>query len=349
MKKFVYVGCRTTRERNARGKGLKVYQVLDDENWKEVQTLYDEKNPSYQCIDKTGKYLYSVHGDSDFVSAFKINLEEGILTHINTIEGVGKNPVFITVDNTNEFLYAASLQGGQISVIKRNLDGGISFPIFSERLCGKTDESVSLAHQCLWDKNMKFLFVPAQGRGVGFGEINVFKKQEDGSLISTDCVFTREVDEPRHLAIHNNNRFLYCVNEKGNSVTFYIFDEGKGKLTPKQIVPSLPETYVGEGQASAIIISMDGKYLYQSNRIHDSITVYSIDEKTGYIKAIANVSCLGKTPRFMTLNPEGTELVVANEDSDDIRIFKLNNQGIPEYSGKVIFTESPVCITFGYF
>lgn len=343
--KTAYIGCRTTRERNARGKGLKVCRVMDDGTYSEIQLIEKMENPSYQCIDRNKEFLYTVHGDKNEVSAFRIQ-KDGRLEYLNTVGNVGKNPVFITTDSTNHFLYAASLQGGCVNVLKRREDGQAEEPFYKAHLPGKTEEGLSHAHQCLWDVNEKYLFVPAQGRRIGYGEVNVFRKMEDGTLEKTDCFLARELDEPRHGAIHPNNRFYYVVNERGNSVTFCLFDEEKGMLEAKQIVQALPETYVGEGQASALLVHPSGRFLYESNRIHDSITIYSIDQNTGYLKGIGNVPCLGKTPRFMTFTPDG-ELAVANEDSDDIRFFKTNDRtGELIYTDKVFYTESPVCITY---
>ena len=346
MAKVAYIGCRTTRERNARGKGLKVCRVLDDGSFSEIQLMENMENPSYQCLDREKKFLYSVHGDAQEVSSFRI-LADGTLEYLNTVGNVGRNPVFITVDRTNRFLYAASLQGGCVNIMRRKEDGSAEEPFCKASIPGKTENGISHAHQCLWDNTETYLFVPTQGRGIGYGEVNVFKKQEDGMLEQTDRFYARVLDEPRHGAIHPNNRFFYLINERGNSVTFFLFDQEKGKLEAKQNVQLLPETYVGEGQASAVLVHPSGKFLYGSNRIHNSITTFAIDENTGYLKYIGNTSCLGKTPRFMTFSSDHRELIVANEDSDDIRFFRINeNTGELVYADKVFYTESPVCITF---
>ena len=120
---YAYVGCRTTKERNARGKGLKVFEINDKTgDWNLIQCLKtEEENPSYQTLDNEGNFLYSVHGDKTKVSSYKI-LEDGTLSPLNMIEIGGKNPVFITADRTNRFLVVAALQGGAVYVIKRNED-----------------------------------------------------------------------------------------------------------------------------------------------------------------------------------------------------------------------------------
>ena len=106
--KYAYVGCRTTKKRNARGKGLMVYEILPDGKWEEKQCLFVEDNPSYQCLDLEQKYLYSVHGDLTLVSSYQI-LEDGTLKHLNTIDIGGKNPVDITVDKENRRVIVATL------------------------------------------------------------------------------------------------------------------------------------------------------------------------------------------------------------------------------------------------
>lgn len=346
MKKIAYVGCRTTKERNASGKGLKVYSINEDGKWIEVQIINDLINPSYQCFDEGRDFLYTVHGDINTVSSFKIDKSTGKLSHLNTVDSGGKNPVFITAHKKKQYIYVASLQGGAVCVLKRNDDGSLTNPIFKSVLPGKTNADISHPHQCLWDNKGKYLIVPAQGRNDGFCEVNVFKSNDDGSLTLVNCHMAVKGDEPRHAAFHDNNRFLYVVNEKGNSAAFYVFDENDGSLLHKQDVSTLPKDYEGEGQASAVVIHPNNKFLYVSNRIHDSIVEFEIDE-FGYLKCIAHIDCMGKTPRFMTFSPDGKQLLVANEDSHTIKIFDVEEEtGKLNYSGKTIETESPVCVVF---
>lgn len=346
--KYAYVGCRTTRERNARGKGLKVFEISgQDGAWNEIQCLMTEENPSYQTMDHEGKYLYSVHGDITKVSSYKIQ-DNGMLEHLNTIDIGGKNPVFIVPDKTNRYLVVAALLGGSVSVIKRNADGTLGGIVQKTAMEGKKEGAISFAHQCIWDQKQEFLFVVTQGRQQGYGQVKVFRfNPADGSLTETDCFRSREFAEPRHISIHPNNRYAYLINEKDNSMTYFGFDDQEGKLTPRQILSTLPDTYTGEGQASAAVISQDGQILVGSNRIHESLVLYRIDQNTGYMKRLGFYSCLGLTPRFVTFSPDYSRLYTANEDSDTIVEMKLDiTKGTLEYTGRIIATESPVCITF---
>ena len=346
---YAYVGCRTTQQRNARGKGIKVF-AIDGKNgdWKEIQCLKtEEENPSYQCFDNNKDYLYSVHGDFTKVSSYRIQAD-GTLVPLNTIDIGGKNPVYITPDKTNQYLVAASLQGGAVHVIRRNEDGSLGEIVSHHDFPGKKAGAVSFAHQCIWDQSREYLFVPTQARGVGYGQIKVLRfHSEDGSIEETDTYISREYSEPRHVSVHTNNRWVYLINEKGNFMTYLDFDAEKGKLTPRQILPTLPDTYTGEGQASASVLDPTGSILIGSNRIHESIVFYRINPETGYMTTLGYLPTLGKTPRFMTFNEDGSRFYVANEDTDTIIEMKLDaEKGSMDYTGRVIHTESPVCIIF---
>ncbi|SHH48202.1 6-phosphogluconolactonase, cycloisomerase 2 family [Anaerosphaera aminiphila DSM 21120] len=344
--KIAYVGSRTTKKRNARGKGLKVYQIDDiTNNWTEIQCLYNIDNPSYQTLDNNNEYLYSVHGDLTTISSYKI-LSDGKLENLNQIDIKSKNPVFLTVDKKNNYLVVATLQGGSLHSIKLNSDGTLGEISDKYTFPGKEENSISYAHQCIWDKTKNYLFVPTQARDQGYSALNVVKFNSDnGTFTLTDTFYAREHSEPRHISVHNNNKFLYLINEKGNMMTYLEFDEINGKVSALQNLPTLPETYTGNGQASASILSVDNLYLIGSNRIHESLVIYKINQNTGYMKEIGYESCLGKTPRFITFNSEGDKLYVANEDSDTIIEYLFQN-GRLTFSGRIINTESPVCITF---
>lgn len=206
---YAYVGCRTTRERNARGKGLKTYKIDNmSGKWEEIQCL-SEENPSYQCFDNNKEYLYTVHGDITKISSYKI-LADGTLEKINTIDIGGKNPVFITSDKSNKYLVVATLQGGALQTIERNSDGSIGNIVDKVSYEGKTEGSISFVHQCIWDQNKEYIFAPAQGRVQGYAQIRVFRfDSNNGKLTQTCIVRAREYAEPRHIAIHPNNRFAY--------------------------------------------------------------------------------------------------------------------------------------------
>lgn len=345
-----YTGCRTTEHRNARGKGIIVWNVDDfTGEWQEIQCIKTLENPSWLTFDNNKEFLYSVHGDYTEVTSYIINPVDGTLTHLNTItmEG-GQNPVFITSDKTNRYLLVATLQGGAVYVIERKENGELGNVVFTWRFPGKKDGVISHAHQCIWDQEKNYLFVPQQGRVIGYAGVSVLKfNPENGTLTEADYFRAREYSEPRHIAVHPNNQSCYLVNEKDNTVTWFFFDNTSGKIQPQQIIPVLPETYTGEGQSSAVLVDKSGKWVIESTRIHESLSIFRINPLTGYLTRVETMKVPGLTPRFITFNDDGDRLFVANEDSDTIIQYAFDHiTGSLTQLQPVITTESPVCILF---
>lgn len=344
---IAYVGCRTTKERNARGEGLKVYRVDDRSGvWTEIQCLKTEPNPSYQTLDRDGKMLYSVHGDLTRVSSYQI-LEDCTLEYRNTVDIGGKNPVDITVDRENRHVIVATLQGGSLYTIKISEDGSLGEVAAKYTYEGKEEGKVSTIHQCLWDRTKNYLFACAQGRVHGYGQMRALRyDQKAGTFTETDRFLSRTWDEPRHAAVHPNNRWVYMCEEKGNKVLYFQFDDRTGKMQALQELTTVPETVTGYSDASEVMVDPSGQYVLVSNRYTDSIAVYRIDPITGYLKNTGFFPCLGKTPRFFCFGPNG-RCYVANEDSDTIIEFifdPVTGQLIPTLN--VVYTGSPVCIVF---
>ena len=344
--KYAYVGCRTTKKRNARGEGLAVYEISPDGRWTQKQCLFVEDNPSFQCMDLEQKYLYSVHGDLTLVSSYRIKAD-GTLTHLNTIDIGGKNPVDITVDAANRHVIVATLQGGILYTIRRAGDGSLGPVVATFTYEGKEEGKVSTIHQCLWDRERRYLFACAQGRGDGYGQMRALAyNPETGAFTETDRFLSRTWDEPRHAAVHPNNRWVYMCEEKGNKVLYFQFDENTGGLTPLQELSTVPETVTVYSDASEVMVDPTGQYVLVSNRYTDLMAVYRIDPVTGYLRAVSFAPCLGKTPRFFCFGPDG-KCYVANEDSDTIVEFAFDSvSGMLTPTLNVVTTGSPVCITF---
>lgn len=344
---YAYVGCRTTKERKARGKGIRVYRV-ERGVWKLLQIAEGQVNPSYLCLNKKQDRLYAIHGDFLEVSAYVVG-EDGTLTYQNTTETYGTNPVYLTLDQTGKWLFVANLQTGGVSVIPIEADGSLGKIKELKFISGNGGPGyISHPHQVCQDKSGKWLLVPSQGRLQGVGKITVFCiDSEAGDLKETFLVKGRSGSEPRHCVFHPNNQFCYCLNEKDSTVTCYYFDEKSGHLEPKQILTTLPEDFPGDGWASAIEIGVDGRFLYLSNRKHDSVTVFGLDQETGRMTYLQNIKTRGEQPRFITRNPDGTQLLAANELTDTICLMDIDPKtGLLSYSGSEIQAESPVCVIF---
>lgn len=213
MEPIVYIGCRTTKERNARGRGIRVMKATPGK-WEQIQLVEGQINPSFQCLDQTGKFLYSIHGDFSEISAFSV-AEDGTLTYLNTVSTGGTNPVHLSVDKTNRWVFVANLQTGTVAVIPRKEDGSLAELKELYTIPGLTEGSVSHPHQVTQNPGGDYLIVSCQGRKAGFGQVDVFRiHPEDGTLEKTCTVRSREIAEPRHFVFHPSGVWCYGVNEK---------------------------------------------------------------------------------------------------------------------------------------
>lgn len=347
---LAYVGCRTTKQRNARGEGILIFEVDEGGKWTRrgcFPVSKMEENPSYLCLDNEGRFLYTVHGDLTCATSFRI-LEDGGLERLNTVDLGGRNPVDITVDRDNRNVIVATLQGGTLYTLSREADGSLGRILAAYTFEGKEEGKVSTVHQCHWDRTKRYLFAPAQGRINGYGQMRALRYDSAaGTLSETGRFMARTWDEPRHAAMHPNNRWLYMVEEKGNKVLYFRFDAGTGAIQPRQELSTVPETETGYSDASEVMVDPSGQWVLVSNRYTDSMAVYSIEPETGYLRTHAFTPCLGKTPRFFCFGPDGRHCYVANEDSDTIIDFSWDSEGgrlIP--TGTVIPCGSPTCIVF---
>lgn len=345
---FAYVGCRTTKERNARGRGIEVYEVDEAGEWTRIQLVEGLVNPSYLCLDRSGEFLYSVHGDHSEVSSFSIDGKSGRLAKLGTVSTCGTNPVHLSVDRTNRWLFVANLQTGNVVVLPRHQDGSLGEVAWNYTIAGRVEGGVSHPHQVAQDETGDYLLVSCQGRAQGFGQVDVFRiDHETGELERTSLARSRAIAEPRHLAFHPSNRWAFGVNEKDYTVTTYAFDAVSGGLRPIRIVSTLPETCVEDGWASGIVVTGDGGLVIVSNRSHDSLTSFAIDRQTGRLSLRDCVSSGGEQPRFIGLAPAGHTVWAANELSDSLVEFSYDLEtGMLTRTGRVVETPSPTCLVF---
>jgi 6-phosphogluconolactonase len=349
---FAYVGSRTTRERNARGEGLSVFRVDPATGiWTSVQVLRDLTNPSFLAFDRQRRFLYTVHGDLSEISAFRIDPQSGMLTFITQESTGGKNPVHLSVDPTNRFIIVANHISSSLAVLPIGTDGALGKLCDLVTLTGKigphrVEQPFAKPHQVVFDGTDQFIAVPDKGLDRTF----VFRIDAGtGKLVPVDAATAeaREGAGPRHIAFHPSNAYAYIINELDSTVTACRFDATTGKLDPFQVLPALPDTCVGNSRGAEIAVSTDGRNVYASNRGHDSIAVFSVDEGTGRLASIGWQPGGGRTPRFFALGPAEDVLFVANEDSDEIVSFRIDQRTTSlTPAGTVARTGSPVCIVF---
>ncbi len=346
----VYVGCRTSRERNARGEGLQVYGMdAETGSWQHLQLLPGLENPSFLAFGRLRPVLYVVHGDREAVSAFRI-ASDGRLDHLNTAPCGGMNPVHLVPVAQDRFLCVANHLTSTVALLRLDAEtGAIGEIAHMLDVTGKpgphrVQQPFAKPHQVEPDPSGRFILVPDKGVD------RTFTLRVDADAARLELVSTlvhREGAGPRHIAFRPDARFAYVLNEISASLLACRYDAVTGALEPFQLLPSVPDDFTGHTDAAEVAVSVDGRFLYASNRGHDSIGVFAIDGATGRLTPVQWMPSGGRTPRFFTIDPSGRFLFAANEDSDTIVTFQIDaSSGRLAQSGQVIRTGSPVCIVF---
>ncbi|WP_249140158.1 MULTISPECIES: lactonase family protein [Bradyrhizobium] len=348
---FVYVGARTTRERNARGDGLNVYRMDNATGrWAHLQLLGDLVNPSFLAFDRSQRFLYTVHGDLSDITAMAIDPAAGTLRVINRQSTEGKNPVHLAVDPTNRFVVVANHITSTLALLPRHDDGSLGAVIDLVKLEGKNgphrvEQPFAKPHQVEFDPSGRFIVVPDKGLDLVF---TYRIDAEKGKLVQAGKpAQAREGAGPRHVAFHPARQLAYVVNELDSTVTAYRFDPADGALQPFQVLSVVPDAFTGNSRAAEIAVSADGRFVYASNRGNDGIATFAIDPATGRLSPATWTPSGGKTPRFFALGPSDAFLFAANEDSDTVIAFRRDaaNGGLSATS-EVVRVGSPVCILF---
>ena len=346
---YAYVGSRTTRQRNARGEGISVFKV-DPETaaLQQIQLLSGLENPSFLTLNACGDRLYAVHGDTTRVSAYAIDAGSGTLTALNTEQTQGKNPVDLAIDPSGRFLIVCNHIGASLAVLPIAADGSLlpvvqHVPVDGPVGPHRIEQPHAKPHACPFSPDGRYVLVPDKGTD----RVLSFRFGNGRLSASPIEAVARETSGPRHLAFHPSAQFAYCVNELDSTVTTYRYDAQAGSLTPLQILPTLPSTFIGNSRAAEIMVSADGQYVYASNRGHDSIAVFRIDAATGMLMWVDAYASGGRTPRYMTFLPGSRFIYALNEDSDNIvtmRVDTMTGGLIP--IGDPVAVGSPVCMVF---
>ena len=349
---FAYIGCRTTRERNARGEGISVVKCHPDTGALSLVEIHKGwENPSYLTLNKAKRLLYTVHGDGTQASAFSIDAKTGLLNHINSQSTQGKNPVHLALSPNEQHLIVSNHVSSSLAVLpveKNGALGELSQLITLEGEPGphRKEQPFAKPHFNPFDPSGRFVAVPDKGLNKIF--TIPFR---NGELIADEMreVSTRETAGPRNTVFHPRLPYCYTINELDSTVTAYRFDAKHGSLQPFQIISGLSEHFTGDSRGAGIQLNRRGDTLYTSHRGADTIAVMSIDQHTGDLTLEQSMPCQGKTPRFFTLDPSNRWLYALNEDSDSIECFKVAEKGtgLLSATGQTFHSASPVCMVFG--
>lgn len=305
------------------------------------------ENPSYLALNNAKTTLYAVsEKDEGEIHAFSIDPDTKTLTSLGGHATEGGAPCYVSISPKEDYLFVSNYSGGNVNVFPVNRDGSLQEMSSQVRHIGQgvrdDRQEAPHPHSIIPDSSGERVMVC----DLGLDQI-VYYGVEKGLLVSHREVNLPPGSGPRHLALHPSGKWVYLVNELNNTVTVFTNDEIIGNLSILQHIPTLPEHYIAgsDDTAADIHISPCGRFLYASNRGHDSIVLFTIDDSTGLLTAADWQTTGGRTPRNFAIFDN--IMLVANQNSGNITSYKLDSDSgrlIP--TGNELETSSPVCIVF---
>ena len=313
-------------------------------------------NPSFVTIDRSGRYLYAVNEVGEYegkpggyVSAFKIDYVTKNLTLLNQQATQGADPCHLTVDSRRKALLVANYTGGSITVLPVRPDGSLAPASDLKQHEGsgiKEQQKGPHAHCIVLDRLERHAIIA----DLGIDKVMVYRFDRAArKLVPAKQPFAelQAGAGPRHLAFHPTGKYLYVINELDSSMAAFKYNELNATLTHIHTVSTLPGDFSGASFCADVHVSPSGKFLYGSNRGHNSIVVFEIDPRTGRLRLVEHVSTEGDWPRNFTIDPAGKFLLVANQRSDNVVTFKIDQQtGRLRPTGYNEQIPSPVCLKF---
>ncbi len=347
----VYFGTYTSA--GNRSKGI-YYSTLNLETGRLTDPILaaESTNPSFLAIHPSRKFLYAVgeSGKAGAVSAFAIDSHTGILKLLNQQPSGGANPCHVSIDHLGKNLFVANYSSGNASVIPIQSDGRLAKPTALVQHQGSSvhpdRQKGPFAHSINVSLDDRFVFVA----DLGIDKIMMYKLDSDkGTLVANDPPYVniRPGAGPRHFTFHPNGKFAYLINELDCTIIAFAYESASGALTEIQTVSTLPTGFKGDNTCAEVCVHPNGKYLYGSNRGHDSIAVFRIDSTQGKLTFVNHVSDNIKMPRHFAIDPTGTFCLVANQDKDNVVVFRIDPKtGTLEPTKNMISIGKPVCVCF---
>jgi len=348
---WVFVGTYTD------GKSKGIYRmVLDTASGKlsEPALAAELDSPSFLAIHPTHRFLFAVNENSGnrsgAVTSFALDPKSGELTKLNQQSTVGNGPCHLVVDATGKNVLVANYSGGSVAVLPIGPDGKLSpasdFIQHTGKVFDPKRQERPHAHSINLDKGNRFAVVA----DLGLDRVFVYKFDPiHGKLAPNDPPSTKVRDRsgPRHFAFHPDGTHAYVINEINCTVTAFDYDPDRGTLTEIQTVPTMPIAVLPRHSTAEVVVHPSGKFLYGSNRGHDSLAVYTIEPKTGRLKLVEYEPTGGKTPRNFAVDPTGSYVLAENLSSDTIVVFRVDPEtGALDPTGQVVAVPSPSCVKF---
>jgi 6-phosphogluconolactonase len=334
-------------------KGIYVYRfntTTGKAEW--VSNTDSASNPSFVAIAPNGKFVYAVNEtggkNPGTVSSYAFDRSAGKLSFINQQPTGGDAPCHLAISKDNKWVTAANYSGGSLSVFPINKDGSLnSYSQFIQdegSSVNKGRQEKAHVHETVFSPAEDYLFTP----DLGTDKVVIYKFNSASakplSPAATPFVSVTPGNGPRHITFHPNGKFAYVIEELSGTVGAYKYNNGN--LTFVQSIATHPADFKGKPGSAEVEISPDGKFLYASNRGEENnIAIFSLNATTGKLEPKGYQSTMGKAPRHFIMDPGGDYLLAANQDSDNIVIFKRNKQtGMLQETGTQIKVSMPVCL-----
>jgi 6-phosphogluconolactonase len=315
------------------------------------------RNPSYLAFDPTRRFLYCVNEFKEFegaasgaVSAFRIDQNTGALTFLNMKASRGTDPCHLIVDATGKSVLIANFASGSVCILPIQPDGSLGEATdFVQHQGSSVDpkrQAGPHAHAVEIDKANRYVFVP----DLGLDKVMIYAFDAAAGKLTPNphqpWVSTAPGAGPRQLVFHPTGLFAFLINELNSTMTAYRYDSEVGALTEIQTLSTLPDGFSGHSTCAEVQIAPSGRFLYGSNRGHDSIVIYAIDE-SGRLSLVGHESTRGQIPRNFEVSRDGALLAAANQDSNSIVMFRIDQDtGRLTTTGHVVEAGTPVCVRF---
>lgn len=348
---YLLVGTYTS----GKSEGVYVYNFNSTTgDFKQVSVAKNISNPSYLAVSPDEKYVYAVNEDADkakgggAVTAFSFNKQDGTLKELNSQPSGGDHPCYVATDKNGKWVTVGNYTSGTVSVFPINKDGSLNAIAANIKHEGSGVNSERQegphVHSTVFSKDNSYLFVP----DLGLDKIMIYAFNNKSGQLTPAGIPYVEVEPgagPRHFEFSPNNKYAYLMEEMTGSISAYRY-KGKGQLDLIQNISALPPDFIGTVGSADIHVSPDGKFLYASNRGEsNTIAIFAINQQSGELVPVGHQSTLGKTPRNFNFDPSGNFLLAANQNSDNIVIFKRDKEtGLLTDTGKKIEVGNPVCI-----
>ena len=351
---FVYFGTYT----GAKSKGIYLSSLdLGTGKLTAPELAAEVKNPSFLAIHPGHRFLYAVGEIGDFggkragaVSAFAIDAQSGKLALLNQQSSGGDGPCHLVVDKAGKNVLVANYGGGSVAALPLQADGKLgeasAFIQHKGASVNAQRQKEPHAHSINLDAANRFAVVG----DLGLDKVLIYKfDSAKGTLTPNDPPATevKPGSGPRHFAFHPSGRYAYVINEILCTVTAFAYDSGRGVLQEVQTVPTLPGPVQPSYSTAEVQVHPSGKFLYGSNRGHDTIAAFGIDEKTGRLTYVEHEPTQGKVPRGFGIDPTGQFLLAANQNSDTVGVFRIDAKtGALNATGQILEVPAPVCVKF---